>query len=445
MKYKTYLKKKQLRNKSTGFDPVWIPDFLFDFQKELTIWAIKKGKAALFEDCGLGKTPQQLVWAENIRRKTKKNILIFTPLAVSQQTVREGKKFGIEVRQTQNGKVYNGINVTNYERIENYNPDDFAAVILDESSILKNFDGKTRKRLNDFAANIKYVLLCSATPAPNDYVELGTSSEILNVMKHNQMLGMFFTHKGQMTSQWDIKGHAKKRYWQWVSTWARAIRRPSDLDYEDGDFLLPEMKMCHHTVKSKTLPGKLLPTTAITLNEQRQERKNTLQERCERVKQKILKDKYFLVWCNYNDESALLSKIIKDAVEVKGSDKDKIKEQRLVDFTQGKIRVLVTKPSIAGWGLNWQHCSNMSFFPTHSYEQFYQAIRRCWRFGQKKKVICNLISSESERRVKDNMIRKELRAEKMFQGIIKEMREFQISKKQEAETTKIKMELPSWM
>ena len=445
MNYQTFLKKKSLRDKLSGFEPIWIPDFLFDFQKELTTWAIRKGRAALFEDCGLGKTPQQLVWAENIRRKTKKNILILTPLAVSQQTVREGEKFEIEVRQTQTGKVYNGINVTNYERIDNYNPDDFVGVVLDESSILKNFDGKTRKKLTDFAKNIDYILLCSATPAPNDYTELGTSSEILDNMTHKQMLGMFFSHTCNTTQQWEIKGHAKKKYWQWLSTWARAIRRPSDIGFEDGDFLLPELKLKNYLVKSKARSGMLYPINAVTLNDQRAERKATLEQRCEMIKQILPRDKFCLIWCNYNDEGNLLSKIIPDAVQVQGSDKDKIKEQRLVDFTNGKIRVMVTKPSIAGWGLNWQHCSEMTFFPTHSYEQFYQAIRRCWRFGQKNQVTCSLISSESEGRVRNNMLLKEIKAEKMFSGIIKEMREFQNPTKKKTVKTKLEVSLPSWL
>ena len=445
MSYKTFLKSKETKTYMDGFDPVWMPDFLFDFQKDLTTWAIQKGKAALFEDCGLGKTPQQLVWAENIRRKTKGNVLILTPLAVSQQTVKEGGKFDIEVRQTQSGKVYNGINVTNYERLDNYNPKDFEAVVLDESSILKNFDGKTRKKLTEFALSIDYRLLCSATPAPNDFTELGTSAEILGYMKYKQMLGMFFTHKAQGNNKWSIKGHAKRKYWQWISMWARAIRKPSDIGYENKAFKLPKMTLKNITVESKAKKGMLFPTHAITLNDQRKERKNTIHERCQKVKEVLPDNEHCLIWCNYNDESTLLSSIIKDAVEVKGSDKNTVKEQRLVDFTNGKIRVLVTKPSIAGWGLNWQHCHNMTFFPTHSYEQFYQAVRRCWRFGQKEKVICNLISSQSERPVLDNMMGKERKAEEMFNGIIREMEEFQKHKQKPIKIENQKMEIPSWL
>jgi len=444
MNYNDFLKTKVPRDTMQGFDPVWMPDFLFNFQKHLTEWAIRKGRAALFEDCGLGKTPQQLVWAENIRRKTKGNILIITPLAVSRQTIREGKKFKIKVHHTQEGKVHKGINVTNYARIDNYSSKDFIGVVLDESSILKNFDGKTRKKLNEFAQEIDYILLCSATPAPNDYTELGTSSEILGDMRHAQMLGMFFTHKGETTSQWTLKGHAKKRYWQWVSTWARAIRKPSDIGFENDRFILPPLKIKNHVVKSKAKNGMLLPIDAITLNEQRAERKATIKERCERVRDILPKTKICLVWCNYNDEGDYLTKIIPNAVQIKGSDKDTIKEERLMAFSDGKIRVMVTKPSIAGWGLNWQHCSNISFFPSHSYEQFYQAVRRCWRFGQKNPVNCNLISSQSEKRVLDNMMRKEKASEAMFDGIIQEMRYSQMKVEPKKERQE-RMKLPQWM
>ncbi len=371
--------------------------------------------------------------------------MILAPLAVGPQTIKEGEKFGIEVRQTQEGKVYNGINITNYERIDNYNPDDFAGIVLDESSILKNFDGKTRKKLNDFGNCVKYRLLCSATPAPNDFTELGTSSEILGDMKYNQMLAMFFSHCGDYTSQWTIKGHAKKRYWQWVSTWARAVRKPSDLGYSDKKFKLPKLDMVNHIVKSKALGRHLFPMNAITLQDERVERKATLKQRCEKVKRTIPDDQPYLVWCNYNDESTLLTSIIKDAVEVRGSDKDSVKVQRLTDFTNGKIRVLVTKPRIAGWGLNWQHCSNMSFFPTHSYEQFYQAVRRCWRFGQKNDVVCNLVSSQSQGRIRSNMINKELRAKEMFDGIIKEMADFQNNVKTKQKEKQSKVRIPEWL
>lgn len=442
MRYSNFLKTKESKDIMLGFNPVWQPNFLFPFQRKLVKWSIKKGRAALFEDCGLGKTPQQLVWSENMVKKG--NVLILTPLAVSRQTMKEAKKFGIETHHTQDGKVHKGINITNYERLDNYNANDFIAVVLDESSILKNFNGITRKKLTDFALGINYRLLCSATPAPNDYTELGTSSEILGVMKYAQMLGMFFTHKGKTTSQWLLKGHAKKRYWQWVSTWARAIRKPSDINCNDKGYILPPLNVQNHIVASKAKSGMLLPVYAQTLNEQRAERKVTLKSRCNKVIEVLPTDKQCVSWCNYNNESSYLSKNIPGAVEVKGSDKDTIKEKRLMEFTDGKIRVLVTKPTIAGWGLNWQHCSNISFFPSHSYEQYYQAVRRHWRFGQKNKVNCHIISSQSERLVLDNMMRKEATAEEMFNGIIQEMHDFQTNKKERTQKQQ-KMEIPKWM
>lgn len=765
MNYKTFLKTKGIRNNMQGFKPLWLPDFLYDFQSELVDWSIRKGKAALFEDCGLGKSPQQLVWAENVIRKTNGNVLILTPLAVSYQTIKEAKKFNIEARRTQDGKVYRGINITNYERLSHYDPDDFNGVVCDEcfspdtkinifsldnsltsryikdikvgdliynvkgkdyvkaiakrpinraiqvgfngkkiicsenhlfftlsgwkaakhlrqgdslletetamcllrndfpttshsiknaevlrnvllsemanvserytkestqpncckkarivqsemasqwecksqkrnrentktepheqsyycakndkdenrkwyissverkkgwqrsihktsiiimekirswleigigykdkkkitipnsiqsghrkseiknsnrnrwqgaykqeeakkghqktkvfgvvrvdsikvleqgnskleryrdedgfiyfydieaeqhpsfsvnnalvhnSSILKNCDGKTRKHITDFMYKINYRLLCSATPAPNDFVELGTSSEALGEMTRKQMLGMFFTHDGSNTSQWNLKGHAKKRFWQWVSTWARAIRKPSDLGYDDSLFILPALNFHKHTIKSNYKENSLLPTPAIGLNEQRAEKRRTLVSRCEKVASLVPNDKPCLIWCHLNDEGNLLEKLIPDSVQVSGSDKDEVKEQKLTGFSEGDVRILITKPKIGGFGMNWQHCSTMTFFPSHSHEQFYQASRRCWRFGQKNEVDCHLVASDRESIIMHNMLRKERQAVEMYNGIIREMSEFQLGKK-EVKTKMIKMEIPAWL
>jgi len=434
---------KGVNNNMEGFKPLWIPDFLYDFQKELVDWSIQKGRASLFEDCGLGKTPQQLVWAQNIIKKTNGKVLILTPLAVSYQTIREAEKFGLKASRTQDGTVYEGINVTNYERLGYFNPNDFDGLVCDESSILKNFDGKMRLHITEFMNKIKYRLLCTATPAPNDFVELGTSSEALGEMKISQMLGMFFTH-GKNSSQWTLKGHAKKRFWQWVSTWARAIRKPSDLGFDDDGFILPPLNFYTHIIKSNYKERTLLASPAVGLDEQRAEKRRTLSLRCEKVLSLIPKDKPCLVWCHLNDEGDLLEKIIPDAIQIAGKNSDEYKEEKLIEFSKGNIRILITKPRIGGFGMNWQHCSTMTFFPSHSHEQFYQASRRCWRFGQKNEVSCHLVASNRESIVMHNMVRKERQAIEMYDGIIREMSEFQLGKKKIRIRTE-KVRIPKWL
>jgi len=443
-KYETFLKTKGIRNNIEGFKPLWIPNFLYDFQKELVEWAIKKGKAALFEDCGLGKTPQQLVWSQNIVEKTNGKVLIVTPLAVSYQTIREAEKFGVKVRRTQDGTIYKGINITNYERLAYFNPNDFDGIVCDESSILKNFGGKTRKYITDFMNKINYRLLCTATPAPNDFMELGTSSEALGNIKNNQMLGMFFTHDCKNSSQWNLKGHAKKRFWQWVSTWARAIRKPSDLGYKDEKFILPSFHFHKHIIKSNYKENSLIDLPAIGLNEQRAEKRRTLSLRCDKVASLVPKNEPCLIWCHLNDEGDLLEKMIPESVQVSGKNSDEEKEHKLIGFSKGDIRILITKAKIGGFGMNWQHCSRMMFFPSHSHEQFYQASRRCWRFGQKNEVNCHLIASSRESIVLHNMIRKERQAVEMYNGIIREMSEFQLGKKK-FETKTEEMRTPKWL
>lgn len=443
MNYEDFISNKSKVKDPRGFKPIWIPDFLFDFQKFLTEWAINQGRCALFEDCGLGKTPQQLVWAENVIRKTNKNVLIATPLAVSPQTVREGEKFGIEVKRSQVGEAHKGITVTNYERLKYFNPNNFVGVVADESSILKNFDGKTRILITKFMKKIQYRLLCTATPAPNDYMELGTSSEALGEMKRGQMLGMFFINDGETTSQWRLKKHAKKEFWRWMSSWSRALRFPSDLGFEDGDFKLPKLNTKQYTVPSTIKEGFFI-REARTLNEQREERRNTLNSRCEKVAEILPLDKPCIVWCHLNVEGDLLERMIPDAVQVAGSDKDELKEERLEAFSKGQIRVLVTKPKIACFGLNWQHCADVTFFPSNSHEQFYQSIRRCWRFGQKNEVNCSIITSEAESRVLENMMRKEKQAIEMYKGIVKEMGTF-VRSNDELHSNFEKVKLPSWL
>lgn len=446
MKYSGFIKQKNFQNSTDGFKPIWIPDFLYDFQAEITEWAIRKGKAALFEDCGLGKTPQQLVWAENIVRKTNGIVLIATPLAVSHQTLREAEKFGIEASRSQNGKLKKGINVTNYERLKFFDPSKLSGFVADESSILKHEDAKTRKLITEFVRSIPYRLLCTATPAPNDFMELGTSTEVLGVMKYNQMLAMFFTHCSDHTSQWTLKAHAKRRFWEWVSTWARAIRYPSDIGYENGKFELPALSHVRHIVPSPISKMSFIPRSAIGMEENRRERKASLSIRCQTVAEVVSKHKKeaWIIWTHLNSEADTIEKEISESKQVSGSMSDDEKEERFIAFTDGQIRHLITKPKIGGFGMNWQHCHNISYFPDYSYEKFYQCVRQCWRFGQDRKVTCHIVSSDRQGHIVNTMMRKERQADEIYNGIIRNISEFQ-SGRTHKKIKKEKIEIPRWL
>lgn len=443
--YVKFLKSKGKRSRGDSVPASFLPDVMKGFQSHLTDWALRTGRAALLADCGLGKGLMSLVWCENVlRHGTKGRTLILAPLAVSQQFAREAVKFGLKCHVTQDGGLKKGVNVTNYERLKNYRPEDFDGVVCDESSILKNQDGKTRRGITDFLQGVNHRLLCTATPAPNDFMELGTSSEALGNMSYGQMLGMFFTNDGESTQQWRLKGHAKTRFWQWIATWARACRRPSDLGFDDSGYDLPPLNINRHVLRNTTKRrGGLLPYVARTLDKQRSVCKETLKERCGRVAELVPKDRQCIVWCHLNDESKLLSRIIPGAVEVCGSDDDRSKEKRMLGFTDGSVRVLVTKPKIAGHGMNWQNCSEVIYLPSHSHEAYYQAIRRCWRFGQVNPVNVHLVTVQELQPVMDNMIRKERQSEEMYSGIIREMNAVLADRPDESDI--IPLTLPDWM
>jgi hypothetical protein len=444
MSYAEFLNSKRIAKTLSGFKPLWMPDFLFDFQKVLVDWAVRLGRCALLEDCGLGKTAQELVFCENVIRKTGGKCLILAPIAVSQQTVREGKKFGIEVHRSRNGQVYDGITITNYQQLSKFDPKDFAAVVCDESGILKGQDGKTRKLVTWFLHKVPYRLLATATPAPNDYMELGCSSEALGVMSRSRMLGTFFVNGGDQTQKWMLKPHAKKWFWQWMASWARAVRKPSDLGFENKGFDLPPLNVKQVVLRDPKAPRRgFLPEIATTLSAQREEKRRTLQLRCEKAASLVGKDEPAILWCQLNAEGDLLEKLIPDAIQVSGSDSDDEKEDKLNAFSMGKERVMVSKSSIAGHGLNWQHCADVIYFPSHSQEAFYQAIRRCWRFGQKKPVNCHLVYTEGEQSVVENMLRKEKQSVELYAGITREMNNA-ITVANERET-KVEVELPSWL
>jgi len=426
-----------------GFDPVFLPDWMFDFQEHLTGWALRKGRSAMFADCGLGKGPMQLVWAENMVQKFNRPVIIFAPLAVSHQFVREGERFGIEVHRTSSGEVHPGINVTNYERMEKYDPRDFSAVSCDESGVIKHYDTKTRCMVTDFMSGLDYRLLCTATPAPNDFMELGTSSEALGVMERGRMLGTFFTHCGKSTQQWELKGHAQRAYWRWVAGWARALRKPSDLGFSDGDYNLPPLMIEKYLVPSAR-KGKGFFNFAKSRDEQLAERRDSIRSRCQKVAELVPDDRPCVIWCHLNPEGDLLEKMIPDAVQVAGRHSDEEKEERFRAFSDGQLRVLVTKPKIGGWGLNWQHCSDVICFPTNSYEAYYQTIRRCWRFGQKNPVKVNMVMTEAELPVLRNMMRKDRQAAEMFDGVVREMRDYQEARTVEDRKT-MKAEVPAWL
>ena len=451
--YAAFIESKTHLGGSFGFSPVFMPDFLFPFQRALVEWAVKRGRAAIFADCGLGKTPMQLVWAQNVVEKTNKPVLILTPLAVGPQTVREAEKFGIEAKQSRDGSVAASITITNYQQLHKFDWKQFSGVICDESSILKNFDGKIKSEVTEFMRKLPFRLLCTATAAPNDYIELGTSSEALGELGFMDMLSRFFKKAEATTSRSDefraniyrFRGHSEHDFWRWVCSWARAVRKPSDVGCSNDGYELPKLTTIEHVIQAaRPREDLLFDMPAVTLKEQREERRRTLKERCE-MAAKLIADtkKPAVAWCHLNDEGHLLENLIKGAVEVEGNDSDEYKEETFEAFARGEIRVLVSKPVIAGFGLNWQHCAHQTFFPSHSFEQWYQSIRRCWRFGQTSPVCVDMIASEGERGVLSNLNRKADAAAQMFEKLVALINN-ELRIKQQNKNTK-QQENPSWL
>lgn len=453
--YSEFLRSKAQEGASHGFEPTFMPDHGFDFQRAMIYYSVRKGRAALFEDCGLGKTLQFLSWGQNVVEHTNRPVLVLTPLAVAGQTIREAEKFGIEAVRCSDGLSNLGARlvVTNYEKLSAFNPADFSGVVCDESSILKSFDGARKSEITEFMRKVPYRLLATATAAPNDYIELGTSSEALGYMGHMDMLNRFFRndlnnsatrrHFGE-APKWRFKGHAELPFWRWVCSWARAMRKPSDLGFDDGAFILPPLVERSHLVQTKTLAeGMLFPLPAATLPEQREEKKRSIPERCEKVAELVAESDSALVWCHLDAEADMLESLIPGAVQVAGKHSDSAKEQRFMDFIDGKIRGLITKPKIGAMGLNFQHCAHVVDFPSHSYEQRYQGIRRCWRFGQTRPVRVDTVYTEGEARVMENVQRKARQADEMFGNLVAEMNNaIHIGR---APTPTKQMEVPSWL
>jgi hypothetical protein len=424
--YEQFLESKKHSSNNYGIEPIDLPYTMFDYQKYVAKYLIKKGRAACFLDTGLGKTIIELIVAQNYVRSTNKPVLIITPLAVAFQFLKEAEKFGVDdIEYSKHGKYSKKIIVANYERLHHFNHSEFDCVILDESSILKNFDGAIKNDITSFLKKVKYRFLFTATPSPNDFVELGTSSEALGYLGYTDMLTRFFTNNEDTISpmnigtEWILKGHAKENFFKWVSGWSISMRKPSDLGFDDSMHILPELIVNNHSVKNEKnlcVNGQiqLFNQIAKRLTEIRDENKSTIENRCIKAYELASKHDMSVYWCNLNNEGDILQKLDKDAYQIKGSmDIDK-KEDLLLGFFNGDIKKLITKPKMTAFGLNWQHCNHTVYFPTFSYEQYYQSIRRFWRFGQKREVIVDLVYSDGQKRVIDSLIAKTEKANDLF-------------------------------
>lgn len=462
MTYEEFLASKALDVPPVGFEPTPFTVPLFDFQRDLVRIACRRGRFCIWSDCGTGKGPMQLEWASQICDETGGRVLILAPLAVSHQTVREAKKFGVSgvAFAARQGDTDARIVVTNYQKLQHFDPAEFVGVVIDESSIMKSMEGKTRTAIIEAFAETPYRLACSATPAPNDYMELGNHAEFLGVMSRVEMLSMFFVHDGGDTSQWRLKGHAQHKFWEWVCSWAVTIRKPSDMGYDDGAFQLPALSLIDHVVDTPReaitdAEGQvgLFPLQAQTLGDQRKVQRSSLALRvAEAVALANSNNEQWIVWCHLNDESAALAAAIHGSVEVAGADSDEHKESALLDFMAGWKRVLVSKSSICGFGLNLQNCHNVIFVGlSHSYEAFYQAIRRCWRFGQTSPVEAHIVYDWAEGAVIENTRRKEREATQMAERMVEAMRaktmeELHRVKRQSADyRPTVVMQLPAWL
>ena len=427
MNYTEFLDSKKHSTTNYGIEPTFLPEAMFDFQKHVSEYAIRKGRCAVFLDTGLGKTIIELAIAKNYIQHTNKPVLIICPLAVAFQFIKEAEKFGIDdISYSKDGKYKTKIVVCNYERLEHFNSHDFDCVLLDESSILKNFEGATKQAITNFVRKTKYRYLFTATPSPNDYIELGTSSEALGYMGYTDMLTRFFKNNSNNTVkigriaaarqgvEWYLKPHAERDFWRWISAWSISMRKPSDLGFSDKTHVLPELKESTTIVRNINplcVNGQhlMFNTVAQNFSELKAEVRATIHERCEMAVDKASKHKVSVYWVNLNDESDLISQLDKNTHEVKGNMDIDEKEEILISFSKGEIKKLITKTSITAFGLNWQHCNHTTYFPTYSYEQYYQAIRRFWRFGQKRNVIVDLILSDGQTRIMESLMVKKIR------------------------------------
>lgn len=455
--YKRFLNRKLIRDVIQGIDAdkTELNSILYDFQKDIVKWALSKGRAAIFADCGLGKTAMQLEWASVVCARTGGNVLILAPLAVAPQTKREGEKFGVSVNVCASmSDVIPGINITNYEKLDKFDPSMFVGIVLDESSILKSMQSKTREKLIETFAETPYRLCCTATPAPNDYMELANHSEFLGIMKRQTLLPMFFCHNGGKSQKWELKGHAGNAFWEFLSTWAVVVENPRDLGYPASGFDLPELR-----IRQTIVAGTGMGVESLTLSQRRAARRETIAERSEKAAEIAIRavrgGRQAIVWCDLNAEGETVRRLVNEvlpgaAAEIRGTTKERDRLKITSDFTEGRLKCLVTKPSIAGFGMNWQNCSDMVFLGlSDSYEMYYQAVRRCWRFGQENPVDVDIVISGKEGPVLENIRRKDRDAQKMKKIMVAQTKEqvrrqLKLAQKKDAYDPRIKMVLPNW-
>ena len=431
MEYSEFIRQKSSQIIDAGFesDQRLFPSHMRDFQRAFLQWGCRRGRAALFADTGLGKTIMQLAWASQVESHTNRPVLVVAPLCVAQQTVNEGRKFGIEAKYLRCPGFSNPrIHVTNYEMLHKFDPSVYAGIVLDESSILKGMDGKMRRRITEFGRTIPYRLSCTATPSPNDFVELGTQSEFLGIMSQVEMLATFFIHDGSSTQKWRLKGHGRSRFWEWLATWAMVIRNPADLGYDSTGYDLPPPVYHSHVVETGVTDG-MFAKVATGLNDRNRARRQSIKKRVAKASEIANSiDGPCIVWCQLNDESEKLAEQIGGSVQVYGSMGPETKEELIGSFTSGEIEKIITKPKIAGFGLNWQHCNQMIFVGlSDSWESFYQAIRRCWRFGQDKPVHIHIVTADTEGAVLENIRRKQSQNDQMAHEMSKVMRDYTIA------------------
>jgi len=432
MNYEEFVKSKKHLLGSFGFEPNYIPDMAFDFQKEIITRAVNKGRIAVFADTGLGKTLIQLALAQNVVNHTKAKVLILTPLAVAFQFILEAEKMGItDIEYSKDGNHTKSIVICNYERLHYFNSEDFKGVVLDESSILKNFDGKIKNQITSFVKKLPYRFLSTATPSPNDFIELGTSSEALGYMGYMDMLGKFFKNnqgsiakqKRQIGEKYYLKPHAEISFFAWINQWNIMIKMPSDIGYSNERYNLPKLINNTHIIKNNSLLDckgqiQMFNVIAKSFQEVRHEQKQTIEDRCKKAVE-LAKGKTSVYWVNLNDESSLIKQLDTEAVEILGSMSIEKKEKILLDFANGDIKRIITKAKMTGMGLNWQHCNHSVFFPTYSYEQYYQAIRRFWRFGQKNEVTIDMVISDGQTRVLEALKQKTQKAIDLYENLTK--------------------------
>lgn len=428
MDYDDFVKSKRRAEVATGHIPGVLNEHLFDFQHAIVSWAVRRGRAAIFADTGLGKTLMQLSWADEVASHTGGIVLILAPLAVSEQTIEQGKTFGIEVNRVPHGETPNepGIWITNYERMDVIDFSELHGIVLDESSILKSHNGKTRTAIIEASQMVPYRLSCTATPSPNDFDELGNQCEFLGVMTRTEMLATYFVNDTGDTGTWRLKGWGQSRFWEWMGTWSVVLRNPSDIGFDGSRYVLPSPEYIEHVVETETLGGELFARPAMSMTERRQAQRQSIEDRCNALAEVVNSepDEPWLIWCHLNDEAELLQSLIAGSVNVQGSDSAEFKTKNMMDFTHGNLRVLISKPKICGFGMNWQHCARMAFVGLDdSFEKFYQAVRRCFRFGQKRNVKVHIFTAENEGQILANIKRKEKLHNEMSENMIEHMKD----------------------